>query len=398
MRMQDNKSKKDVREYILEEYPIRFTDMAECNGNVWFSASNFNGLFACNLDDGMIRYIGMFPGESADQALMFSKVITFENKLFFCPSILKYVVMYDINKGIFKKYDIPEEEDVFGFIGAVSQTYKNFLFIWTPMIAKIYRFDMEKREFQIVDNSFLFENDIKLFRSYSVVNDLLYIPSIRKGGILKIDIKSNKIEFYSFPDQKGIYTICFDGKSFWLTDIENQLIEWQPDQKVIKYQINKKYPMKDAILGVFYQNKIYYTLMNSNELLVVDLKTKNIEIIQMYNDGPIYDNNEGLLIGSLFLILSGERIWTFSNAYNCLQYIINDKIFCKNIKLAFNVNQFIRDRVKGFYVNQKTIRENKLSASLYFDYISKYHDITFESDIDKICGERIYEEILNKNV
>lgn len=398
MRMQDNKSKIDVREYILEKYPIRFTDMAECDGNVWFSACNFNGLFSCNIDDGTIRYKGMFPGESPDQKLMFGRIITFEKKLFFCPSILKYVVMYDINRGVFKKYDIPEQEDVFGFIGAVAEACKNYLFIWTPMSNKIYRFDMGKGEFQIVNNGFLHEKDeknIKLFRSYSAVSDMLYIPSIAKGGILKIDIKNNKKDFYSLPDQKGIYTICYDGKSFWLTDIDNQLIEWQPDQKLVKHRIDDKYPIKDAILGVFYENKIYYTLMNSNELLVVNLKTMGIETIEMYNDGQMYIKNEGLLIGSLFLKLAGERIWTFSNAYSCLQYIKNDKICCKNLKLAFNVNQYIQDRWNCFCIN-KTVKEDEIRLKTYLNYIFKYYDKSLESYKDKDFGERIYSETSEK--
>lgn len=30
---------------LLEEYPLRFIDMAEKDGWIWFSACNFNGLF-----------------------------------------------------------------------------------------------------------------------------------------------------------------------------------------------------------------------------------------------------------------------------------------------------------------------------------------------------------------
>lgn len=119
---------------------IHFIDMAVVNGTGYYSHSDFNALFAMNMETYKTSYVGCFPEEKLDQEYIHRKVIVYEQSLFFIPFNGKGISEYNIVTNEFSFYQLNVLKDI--------NSYSN-AFVYNHSIVMIPSY--EKYEFLIFD-------------------------------------------------------------------------------------------------------------------------------------------------------------------------------------------------------------------------------------------------------
>ncbi len=391
---------------LLEEYPLRFIDMAEKDGWIWFSACNFNGLFRGSVAEKRVEYMGLFPAAGARDVLLHSTAAIFKNILFFGPRLSENIIAYDIKNGEFECYKVPGLDNIAITYGAFAVQHGQFLIIWNSFNADVVRFDMETRKFDTVQQC----RDVSsggcadshksvkgLWRSFCIVEDDIYIASIQTGAVLKVNVNKKEKRLYLLDEVKSVNAICFGRDHFWFTDDKNHLIEWYPDKEMIIYKIDDNIPIRKACLGQFLDGIIYYVLAGVEEDPVVAFHLDGRYFEYMYQESKerICCGKEGLSAGSAMLKVLKDKIWLFSNKYSLLQYIENKKIENCKLSLTDNVDQFIYDRISTYYTDYIYIKEDALiDLEKHLHYILKKQDVVSQEGSSHIqVGKQIYHKI-----
>lgn len=386
---------------FLEGYPLRFIDMVEKDGYIWFSACNYNGLFRGSLAEGKVKYMGMFPEAGADEVLLHSVAAVYKNVLFFGPRLSKNVVAYDIEYGKFENYKVPGLEELASATGAIAVQHGRFLYIWNSVNTNIVRFDMETRKFDIVqqyrDECTKSCESVKgLWRSFCIVENDIFVSSIETGAILQINVLKNEKRLYMLDGVKAARAICFGRGHFWFVDEENQIIEWYPDKIMMRHKFDERIPVDKACFGICFDDIIYYVLVGveSDPILAFHLNDKHFEYIYQKNSGNKYEGNEGLISGSTMLKTMQNKVWLFSNMYSSLQYIENQKIKNCKLELFDNIDQFVYDKI-AFHYGDKLYKQEDITINLevYLKYILKHPKDICRKDFNHIyIGEHIYRK------
>lgn len=92
-----------------ELYLGAWANVMDNEGNIWFSNSNFNGLFVYRSNGNKIQYIGQFDYAGFDVELLHTHARFYEDKVFFFPSAAsEYISIYDKEKNELTYTKLPE--------------------------------------------------------------------------------------------------------------------------------------------------------------------------------------------------------------------------------------------------------------------------------------------------
>ena len=220
-----------------------------CNGKLWFSNKNFNGLFSIDVVTNELKYISSFPGEKLERWGMHKKCLIYKNRLIFIPA-------YGNNIHVYAPYD-------------------------DSMIT--YQFDSND-----------LEKDPQIDRvSDAVIRDgcVYILPMDYEGELKKFDVETGTLE--SVPEfMKQIREVSSDEKKYLLTraDIDNEgcirFALW--DKNILcNYDISKKklYTHKCRVDHIFSSHII------NGQVFIISNEVDSIYTIS---------NNDGIekLIGS----------------------------------------------------------------------------------------------------
>lgn len=388
---------------LLEYYPVIFQDMVEYDGYMWFAACNFNGLFRMNVENGEIDYLGKFPTEG--EAYLYYYTICYKGKLFFLPGCSGNVIEYDIEKETYISYKVPYCHDVNMYYGAGQ--YQQFVFFWSYKNFDIIRFDMESKEFKIIN--FYGENERDedelavgefgvLWRGYCVVENHLYVPSLEKSVILDICMQESAVKLHNIQGLNGYLTVCYDGEKFWLTGLENRLVVWRPDIESTEiYEVDPNIPVKDIRMGIYINSKIYYVLNESSAILVLHTDSMEFNYIGEYEKQYHYWNSQIYSFKTVMLKNLNKKIWAVNCIDATLQTIENEKRVFHSKKLVNGIENFVKDRVK-YYFSTNRKKESCLGEGLNINEFIQYVGSIGEkkNDTEMRCleiGKRINNEI-----
>lgn len=391
---------------LLEYYPIIFEDAVEYDHSIWFAASSFNGIFRMNHELGDMEYIGQLPLE--DRVGLCSSVRCYNGKLYFVPCNAEKIIEFDVQTREYDSYTVPYKYG--GFYGAGQ--YQNYIYFWSYEKFVIVRFDMDNKKFLKIENTLM---DIKvgsracmyhdgywsfaLVRDFCIVQDHLFIPSSAIGVVLDIDMKAGSMQVWEVEGTKGFHTICFDGTGFWLAEVENRLMYWQPDKNVTKFiPIDASVRICDARMSICKGSKIFFSMNNSSEILTLDARDVKVRMIQDYKKENVYWTSELHTFKTVFMKEMFGKVWVMDSVDASLQTIENDNRVLYRVRLNAGINEFIRDRMTSYFL--RVGAEQDFSGYQLPDYIKillcSYKDGNMGIDVGVVkrsVGEQIHCEV-----
>lgn len=384
---------------ILEYFSNIFVDMVEYDGYIWFAASNFNGLFRMNYENGETEYLGKFP--TKEEKYLCNAVVYYGNRLYFISGMSKEIFEYDISLKKFTVYEVDYGYDEIAFYGAGQ--YQKYLFFWSPIKYDIIRFDMEEKKFKIIKvldieeesgDAFTIHNFGVLWKGHCIVGNHLYIPSPEKNIVLDVDMENSMVEVHVVSGMGGYLTICYDGKSFWLSGAENCLVTWNADSKeTAVHQIDTDIPIKEAMFCVYDQSQIFYSLSGSSEILVLSIK--NMEFRSVLDPKEESHSCENAYPFKVIMLKKMNGIIWASNSPNCtLQRFEGEKRKVYRRELVDGIEDFVHDRLEDYFMHKKQrYEELGLGVNEFIEYISELNFSKFEEIGHRNIGKRIKEEI-----
>lgn len=390
---------------ILEYYPFVFVDMVECDGYIWFAANSLNGLFRMNYENGEIEYLGKFPTKK--KGYLCNAVAYYENRLYFISGMSKEIFEYDIQLKTFTVYEVDYGYDVIGFYG-VGQ-YQKYLFFWSNVKYDIIRFDMEEKKFKIIKVldieeeketeedlgdtfTFYLYKSVALWRGYCIVGNHLYIPSPKKNIVLDVDMEKSTAEVQVVLGMEGYLTICYDGKNFWLSGAENCLVTWNANSKeTVTHQINNDIPIKEALLCVYNQSQIFYSLSDSSSEILV-LNINNMEFRSVLDPEEERQSwGEAYPFKVIMLKKMNGIIWAFNSQNYTLQTFEGGKRKVYRQELVDGIEDFVHDHLDDYFI--RSYENLNCGVNEFIVYISESNFSKFEKICHRNIGKQIKKEI-----
>lgn len=396
---------------------IQIESWEEDDNNIWFSATDTNGLFKLDKETEIISKVAGFPNENSNGIRLYSKVFKYKNKLIFTPMSANEIAIFDIDSNEITKIPVLENEKCnskLKFSGIAK--YDKWVFLIGCTYPAILKIDMITDEVEYysewsidIEKYIVDASDVYFKRDFYMKEEYLYIPFCNAGAILKFNMLTGQHTIINLEENHGFSSICVDEKdNMWLSPRKNgAIIKVDIDTfKVTKYD---KYPSK-FISGMFPFSNIEYLngclwLMpqTANMLLKFDIEKEEMECIK-------YFENDALNTLSSHYTFSYVKD-NFIKAFNCdLSKIVhfddkNNEI--NDYKLEIHKNNVSIDINEGNNIfNYINLESEFFTIEDFVNYIANYKGKENEnqkkafsnifSNPDGTSGEKIHEYILKE--
>ncbi len=393
----DDKDKiMDERNSLLDFFPAVFTDMLEYDGKIWFSASEFNGLFQMDPRTGEMNYLGRFPGDEEEWQYLHSAVKRFGSKLFFVSACSKDIRIYDMAENYFETCHFSFDSDNMQFFGA--EVYDRYLFFWNGGSFDAIRFDMENRTFLRLKCAGGSKPQCLMWGGHCRVEDKLYIICYNYPVVVEIDMRNNSVHSYETGGVGGYSSICYAEDQFVLTGTENEAVILNKNLELVsKHQLDPRYFQGDV--GGSYQDgdDIYYMFGESLNILKVQMKEKTAKQI-CYNENKQKDiyRRAGIFWKQIILLKQcAGTLWMADIKYARLHRLAGDEWVEFRQVLCGGKAQFIQDRTEAYFryymMNGEENRIATLTNFLQYKVFRKSDDQKAEGK--NHYGAAIYKEM-----
>ena len=258
---------------IQDNYPegkmLWFNDFYCDGNNIFFSAGNFNGLYAYSMVNKKLSFLGKFKDEYALCIQLYGNVNNFENQLIFTPLSANSIGIYDLYNKTFESIALPMPKAACGyeckFLNSVI--YKNSIFAFPGYSSYIIEYSIKNKKLIIHDSWYneLFNRYKKksnlLFHFDSVqINDDIYLPSEQYSGMFRYCLLDNTYEFIEIAGIcESIHTLSYDGNYMWCST----------NSKLLKLNLKGKVIEEIDILATYgVKGDFYYSVYHREYLLL----------------------------------------------------------------------------------------------------------------------------------
>lgn len=202
---------------------------------------------------------------------------------------------------------IPMEEKWKGYVDFREENVfecNGYLYIFpsSPVVLKV---DMKRRNID-----FLFYPDLKLDDDIrgeiAILENVIYIPMRHKNRIYKFNLYIEQWENVNVNiELKGIDTLCYDGRLFWMTGIGQMICSW--DEKTNTGIPYKKFPLRFKrlvtregeegrwfIKSIAYKDFLYFVPQDAN--MMIRFHVESGEMGEFFIEGE-WEDKEDVRIG-----------------------------------------------------------------------------------------------------
>lgn len=340
----------------MSRYSLGFENCVRIGDDIWFSESNYNGLYRYSLKEKTVQRIADFPNEDMIQQSLYIKVRRYGSCLIFVPCTAKFVSIYNIETNSFSQVEIPHltfkngyEPDYYEGI-----VYRDMLYVigsGYPLMIKICLKDYKVR---IVYN--IFDDQVELKGKYfgtqvAVSGNLLYIPCCYLNAVLVFDMDLDEGIIVKVGDEENRYMrIVQDNEDFYLVTMDtNHIVRWNErtgTSSVIKTVFRQGYC--DAWIHISetsiwmisnISGEVYKIDKTDYSMRYIDLKREmDVECSTLYQEGVClldhdtrewyYLDGQGNVTDLKTKILeprTEEEVWKSFNQTSCINYTENMK-------------------------------------------------------------------------
>lgn len=271
-------------------YKLFFYDCIWEKDRIIYPASNCNAICETDIATGETMVIGR--ADEKEEWSLFHGLYRWKNHLILSGRRARSALsIFNLENGEWSYINIEEhkkewlnfrEEDVF--------EYNGYLYIF-PFSLVVLKVDISKEN--IV---YLFYPDIETdddMRGETIcIEKTIYIPIRHKNKIYKFDLHTEQWEHIEVNTElRGIDTLCFDGRLFWMTGIGQMICSW--DEKDNTSASYKNFPLKFKKLvdrgeeegfwfckSIAYGNSIYFVPSDAN--MLIEFNTDNCEMNELF--------------------------------------------------------------------------------------------------------------------
>ena len=344
-----------------EKNSVSFESCCYINGEKWFFANEFNAL--CSMDEqGHITFKGMAPKEYADAMYLFADIKYYSKKLFLIPRGASALVVYDLEKDYFKRFEIVAPQNKNHYVDylkfSTSLIYENKIYMIPRTYPALVIFDMENEEFEYeVDwlakiKEYIFEPEAYFWSDYCALNNELILVGANNDCIVRRSFITGEYSVQHVANENlgfsGVDVV--NGKIVTSRRKDGQLVVIDNNGTIEYLKMPESFSV-NRIIGfsklVRLNNHLYAIPMWANYLLKINIHTLDIDIIKDYDEDRI-DNNE---IASCCAWVENDNLCIDNNLNNRIDVCTVEGII-RGHELYVQ-DDFKRDRIK--YISQNGI-------------------------------------------
>lgn len=373
---------------------------------IFFMATNYNGLFSIDIKTGDVSLIGKLEEEVIDTPNLISNMEESNKKIIISPCTAKNAYIFDREDETIKIWDVKKlKNQSFNIYKARGKEIeKNDLFV-IPTYGTIFG--------KIKNGLFGLENTIDIMKEYQkwakekyivcsdsgiyVYNEYLYFATMEHNLLVKINIANYNIQFINIDNkEKGFYKILGIGKYLFLLNSNNEIIIYDLEIENIISILSSEELLEDKELyrnGFYWNDCFYFVSYISNKCIKILLTGNKLEVTTLEKEWKIKTAKEEEY---RFTTISGDILCLVSNRDNFIEIDLRRGKLSK-VKLQYDVKsikKYLDEEIERYITNGSIIYEKDCFYHLA-DFLNLLAGERRISDIKSITevGKRIYTVI-----
>ncbi len=191
----------------------------------WFVEGLSNILFCLNLDTNECEFLKSIPDENQSTLLLNPFCVKCGNSVVCLPGYGEYIWIYDLKIQRFFSINIDNPDKLQLFFD--FWIYGNKIFAVSGELKKILEIDVETHQ---IDNCYTVFEKSGWARS-TMSDNIIYSVSTRTNKIYQFNLETKKAEQKILAGiDKKLYTICADGKKFWMSGYGKEIYVWDKEE------------------------------------------------------------------------------------------------------------------------------------------------------------------------
>lgn len=199
---------------------VRIGDGTICDGFLWFSNTESNGLYRTNLTSKITEFVDYFPDREPGAYFMHKRCFSYGKRLVFVPSYARNISIYDVKKKEFHTIGFDNDIDGEAVLDAVQIEEKIYIFPRNA-VCKPIRIDVDNLEIQRMDGLDVqidkyveHDNPEKFYRTCE--NDgNIFFPLLGTDVIARWNPQNGDFEAFHTGQQRIINLLVKDEKCFF---------------------------------------------------------------------------------------------------------------------------------------------------------------------------------------
>lgn len=360
-------------------YKLFFYDCIWEENKIIYPASNCNAICETDIITGKTIIIGNADEEK--EYLLFHGIYKWENCL----------ILSSINaRAALHLFDLETEEWSYITIDESRKNWLNFrqenvfehngyIYIF-PSSLVVLKVDIKKRSIE-----YLFYPDIRpdgdVRGEIMLLENVIYIPIRHKNKIYKFNLSTEQWEILAVNTElKGIDTLCFDGKLFWMTGIGRMVCAW--DEKKNLSLTYKNFPQKFNKLvdrkgeegfwfnsSFIFGNSIFLIPCDAN--MVIEFDIRNCEANELFIEDE-WEEEEDTRTGRFSAIkyMGAKKkdniLMMLSNKNKNLIFIDMDTKMINKVEIKL----CIKNEVDKLILGKSIVYEGLIDLKVWLGYVS----------------------------
>lgn len=381
------------------------------NDEAWFVDGDKNLLFHLFLKTNECDFLSEIPHESESTFRLNSRCIKCGEEIFCMPDNSNSIWVYHLKEKNFHEIKISNPNNV--RIGMTHYwKFNEKIIAISHGLNMLFEIDIQEKK---IDNSYQLEG---IIASCIKVNDFIYYVAHEKNSVFQFDLSNKSITEYHLDEfSKGIHTICYDGKYFWLSGYCKEIYMWNKNENSVKvldcfpksfgiynYELNvellldcdsEKYKSPAFLDSIALNQYIWFIPFKTNKIIYINKNTYEINTLEcMYEDETRNSFAQNTMKHKYLLeyVLDNRYMGLYSFKNKCIFEI--DTFEKRILKKEFYYSSEQINRIGEIYKNKKIIlREQKVIDRVIYKGMM---DTKIISDLgigEKMFGQKVYRAI-----
>ncbi len=406
---------------------IGIFDLFDDGEQLWFTSTEYNGLFKINKQTLESEYVGSFPNEEWDVYRLYTSINEYEGKLFFTPCAAHEIGVYDTFHKRFRKINIgisKSDNDIskikYGKKFVSGFIYNNNLILIPCCYDKTIIYDISNDRVYADDE--LFKHFYKKYKAFVTSPDLQFYlcwfaKKINESEIVfNLHCNRNIVVIYNLAtgkfsereagDKNRTFSLIeYDGKYVFLYDEKaDTLVRWEKDtDEAAEFYIKKMLPefqpcgLNHSFVNmVVFRDWLYLIPANTNIAVRINVLTMESSSADILSDECLRDGREVSYL-NLCRIFE-DKLYLFANRSKRIVAYQEDRI-PEVVKTGINAGDeclIQKNYLLHLIYDQKILlSENMLSLNDFIDLFTGLESEEYRQSAQnaKSAGSIIYERI-----
>lgn len=374
------------------------------NGTGWFVAGRFHVLFSVDMVRDHYKIVAALPG-SLNSYRQNSNCMKCENTIFCMPNNGDCIWCYDLLTLQFHKIEIVNPNCISIGIGDYWRT-EGVLWAVSSGLKQILEIDIKKK--RVIGYYNITDRQEDVFAKCAKDGNYIYITSASEARVYVFDIEKKEVKEHDFSGVKnGLRTISVDKEKVWLTGYNREIYIWNQVKNEIKslrnfpsdfgiYNFNGKKRnlldcrVKEYDTFTFLENidaggYIWYIPFQTNQILYVNKDTNEINVFEIEEEEENEETIKNRKMDCKYVLQ-----YVYEDRYIGLYSIKNEIVFeidTKTLEVKKRIitmdTESLEKKLDGWILNESFSAEQTLYGKLIgksMEHVSK----------KEMVGEKIF--------